>query len=190
MVSQPHFWKSVRMTFTLPKWGLGSPPGFLKLQSSIARVKTPRLKASFTSLKSYWSVNVENGLAWTIWTLQHKLWQKEEPGVKLTIWLSTTKSWESTQPRCVQMECDTSLESSQQELQVCFRPHPNPKFEQRVMNSQNLGSLNRNSFGTPPWESRDKKAIRMWVPRNNVENTIWGKVVASPESGPWWVLWV
>jgi hypothetical protein len=23
MVSQPHFWKSVRMAFTLPKWGLG-----------------------------------------------------------------------------------------------------------------------------------------------------------------------
>jgi len=24
-LSQPHFWKSVRMTLTLPKWGLGSP---------------------------------------------------------------------------------------------------------------------------------------------------------------------
>jgi len=32
-----------------------------------------------------------------------------------------------------------------------------------------------------------KKAIRMWLPRSNAENTIWGKVVASPESGPWWV---
>jgi len=26
--------------------------------------------------------------------------------------------------------------------------------------------------------------------RSNVENTIWGKVVASPKSGPWWVQWV
>jgi len=24
-LSQPHFWKSVRVTLTLPKWGLGSP---------------------------------------------------------------------------------------------------------------------------------------------------------------------
>jgi len=24
----------------------------------------------------------------------------------------------------------------------------------------------------------------------DVKNTIWGKVVASPKSGPWWVLWV
>jgi hypothetical protein len=30
-MSQPHFWKSVRMTLTLPKWGLGSPLGPLKL---------------------------------------------------------------------------------------------------------------------------------------------------------------
>jgi hypothetical protein len=25
------------------------------------------------------------------------------------------------------------------------------------MNAQNPGSLNRDSFGTPPWESREKK---------------------------------
>jgi len=56
------------MTFTLSKWGLGSSPGLPKLQSSIAGVKTPRLEAFFISLESYWSVDVENGLAWTIWT--------------------------------------------------------------------------------------------------------------------------
>jgi hypothetical protein len=51
------------MTFTLPKWGLGSPPGLLKLQSSIARFKTPCLEAFFMTLESYSSVDVENGLA-------------------------------------------------------------------------------------------------------------------------------
>ncbi len=51
---------------------------------------------------------------------------KKRPGVKLAVWLSTTKSRESTRPRCVQMECDTSLESSQGELQVCFRPRSKP----------------------------------------------------------------
>jgi hypothetical protein len=35
-MSQPHFWKSVRMTLTLPKWGLGSPLGLPKFQNSIA----------------------------------------------------------------------------------------------------------------------------------------------------------
>jgi hypothetical protein len=62
-MSQPHFWKNVRMTFTLPKWGLGSPLGLLKLQSLIAGVKTPCIDVFFISLKNYQSVNVENGLA-------------------------------------------------------------------------------------------------------------------------------
>ncbi len=35
-----------------------------------------------------------------------------------------------------------------------------------------------------------KSAIWMWLPQSNAENTIWGKVVASPKSGPWWVKWV
>jgi hypothetical protein len=60
--------ESVRMRFTLPKWGLGSPPRLLKLQSSIVGVKTPCIEAFFISLESYQSVDVENELAWAIWT--------------------------------------------------------------------------------------------------------------------------
>jgi len=71
------------------------------------------------------------------------------------------------------------LESSQRELQYFFRPHPNWRSEQEVMDAQSPGSPTRDSFGTPPWESREK------VSRGAAENTIWGKVVASPESGPW-----
>jgi len=41
------------MTLTLPKWGLGRPPGLSKLQSSIAKVKTPRLEMFFMSWESY-----------------------------------------------------------------------------------------------------------------------------------------
>ncbi len=63
LLSQPHFWKSVRMKLTLLKWGLGSPQGLPKLQSSIAGVKTPRLGVFFISLEIYQSVDVENGLA-------------------------------------------------------------------------------------------------------------------------------
>jgi hypothetical protein len=51
--------------------------------------------------------------------------------------------------------------------------------------------------GVKPGQFRDstlgvsgKNAIRMQVWRWDAENTIWGKVVASPEFGPWWVKWV
>jgi hypothetical protein len=53
LMLQPHFWKSVKMTLTLLKGGLRSPPRLPKFQSSIARVKTPRLEAFFVSLESY-----------------------------------------------------------------------------------------------------------------------------------------
>ncbi len=83
--------------------------------------------------------------------------KKERSGVKLVVWLSTTKSWESTQPRYVQGECNKPLESSWWEIQLCFRPRPNRRSKQRVIVSQSCPSLNHGSFGTPPWESRDKK---------------------------------
>jgi hypothetical protein len=110
--------------------------------------------------------------------LQHKLWSKEKTGVKLTIWLPTTKSRESTRTRCVQVKCDTQLESSRQELQVCFRIHPNPRSEQRIMSSQSGGNSNRDSFETPPWESRDKKPFGCrW--RRETQIIIYG--------GRWWL---
>jgi len=51
-------------------------------------------------------------------------------------------------------------ESSKGELQVCFRPHPNRRSELRVMSFQSPNSQNRDSFGTLPWESQDKKPFR------------------------------
>ncbi len=56
------------MTFTLPKWGLGSLGGLPKLQSWIVRVKTPRIGVFFISLENYENVDVENELTWAIWT--------------------------------------------------------------------------------------------------------------------------
>jgi len=122
--------------------------------------------------------------------LQHELWSKEGPGVKLAVWLPTTKSWESTRPRCVQMECDTSLESYWGELQVCFRPHLNPRSEPGARNSQSPRSPKSRQFQDSSLGVPRIKAIWMRVWWSNVDNTIWGKVVASPESGLWWVKWV
>jgi hypothetical protein len=68
------------MTLTLPKWGLGSPPRLPKLQSSIARVKTPCLEAFIISLEIYRSINVENGLARAIWTFTAQVMAKRSDG--------------------------------------------------------------------------------------------------------------
>jgi hypothetical protein len=110
--------------------------------------------------------------------LEHKLWPKEGPGVKLAVWLPTTKSRESTQPGCVKVECDMPFESSRGELQVCFRPHPDRKYEQGVMSCQSPGSLNRDNFGTPTWESWDKQLFGC-SPCGVVQNILYG--------GRWWL---
>jgi len=49
----------------------------------------------------------------------------------------------------------------------------------------------RDNFGIPTWESREKEPFGCspWNVKRGAKNTIWGKVVASPESGPWCVLW-
>jgi hypothetical protein len=56
------------MKLTLPKVGSWSPPGLPKTQSSITGVKTPCIGVLFISMKRSWSVDVQNGLAWAIWT--------------------------------------------------------------------------------------------------------------------------
>jgi hypothetical protein len=68
LLSQPHFGISVKVKPTLPKVGSWSLPGLLKTYSSISGVKYPRNWVFFRSLERSWSVDVQNDLAWTIWT--------------------------------------------------------------------------------------------------------------------------
>jgi hypothetical protein len=75
-------------------------------------------------------------------------------------WFPTIKSQESTRFPCMQVMCNTLLESSWQGLQLCFRPHCDRRFEQEVMRLQSCGSPSCENFGTPTWESRDKKPFR------------------------------
>jgi hypothetical protein len=63
-----------------PKWGLGSAPGLPKFQSSMAGAKTPHIDAFFISLEIYRSVDVENGLAWAIWTSAAQVMTKRKVG--------------------------------------------------------------------------------------------------------------
>jgi hypothetical protein len=73
-----------------------------------------------------------------------------------------------------------ALESSQKELQDWFKAHPDWRSGREVVMAQNPGSPNRDSFGTPLWESHDKEPLgcgrggatqrilyggRWWLPR-------------------------
>jgi hypothetical protein len=78
----PRVWESVRMNTHTPKWSW-SPSGLSKLQRAIAKVKTPRLEELFISLESYWSVGVQNGLAWPIWTSITQVMAKRKAGSQI-----------------------------------------------------------------------------------------------------------
>jgi len=53
---------------------------FPKFQSLITGVKTPRIGVFFISLENYINVNVENGLAWAIWTFVAQVMAKRKVG--------------------------------------------------------------------------------------------------------------
>jgi hypothetical protein len=71
-----------------------------------------------------------------------------------------------------------ALESSQRELQDCFRPHPNPRSKQELMDSQSPRSPNRDSFETPPWESQEKVPFGCGL-RGELQKILYG--------GRWWL---
>jgi len=71
-----------------------------------------------------------------------------------------------------------SLESSQRELQDCFRPHPIRRSKQEVMDAQNPGSPTRDNFGTPAWESREKGPFECSL-RGVMQRILYG--------GRWWL---
>jgi len=50
-----------------------------------------------------------------------------------------------------------ALESSRRELQLWFRPRPNPSSGRGAMSVQSPGTPTRDSFGTPTWESWEKE---------------------------------
>jgi hypothetical protein len=104
--------------------------------------------------------------------------QKKDRGVKLAIWLSTTESQESTRFPCVQVACDTSLESSQRGLQLWFRPRPDCKSAPEVIVLQSCETPILGDFGTPAWESQDKKPFGCHS-RGVVQSILYG--------GRWWL---
>jgi hypothetical protein len=122
--------------------------------------------------------------------LKHKLRPKEGSGVKLAIWLPTTKSQESPWFPCVQVACDIPLERSQRGLQLCIGSYLNQRFSHKVMGPQSCKSSNFGNFGTPIWKVSGQNDIWVLIPWPSIKYTIRGKVLASPKSRSWWILWI
>jgi hypothetical protein len=74
----------------------------------------------------------------------------------------------------------TTLLQTSSWSEVGARSYERPKFRE-----SKLRQFRGSTLGVP-----GKSAIRMQARWWDAENTIWGKVVASPESGPWWIKWV
>jgi hypothetical protein len=110
--------------------------------------------------------------------LQPKLWAKEGPGIKLAVWLPITKSRESTSSRRPLIKCDMALERFRGGLQLWFRPRPDRRLGWEVMFVQSFGTPTRDSFGTPPWESREKKSFGC---------SLGGEVQSILYGGRWWL---
>ncbi len=143
------------------KWDLRVLRDSRKFKVRLQRSKHFILKKIFISLESYWSVDVQNGFAWPIWTFATKVMAKRKARKKLPTTATTlvqTSSWSEVRTKS-------------------YSPA-------KLWTSQ-------------PWWFRDshlgvpgQKAIWMPLPRTGAKYIIWGKLLASPESGPWWVLWV
>jgi hypothetical protein len=115
---------------------------------------------------------------------------KKRVGVKLPMWFPTTKSQESPWFICVQETCQIPLQRSWWGIQLCFRPHLDQRSVKEVMGLQSCESLNFRNFRTPNLGvlgQNDIWVLALWL---GIENTIKGKVAASPKFGPWWILWV
>jgi hypothetical protein len=81
------------------------------------------------------------------------------------------------------------LESSQWGLQLCLKLHLNRRSTHKVMGLQSYKNPNFENFETPI----ENPGTKWHLDANLVaktEYTIRGKVVTSPKSGLWWVLWV
>ncbi len=183
-------WPNVRMKLTLPKLGTWSPLGLPKTQSLIAGVKTPRVGAFLISLESSSSVDVQNGLAWVIWTFAAQVMGKRRAGSQIaSLTPNHEKSGIDPIPTCdggVQhgvrklLRRVTILVETLSQSEVGARSYDGPKSRE-----SKPGQFRDSTLGV----SR-QKATWLWARWSNAEDTVWGKVVASPEPGPWWVKWV
>jgi hypothetical protein len=79
-VSQPYFGQVWGWSPTLGKSWDWSPPGLPKTQKTIWKTKTPRIGVFLVSLQRSWNVDIENSLAFSIWTSAAQVMGKRRAG--------------------------------------------------------------------------------------------------------------
>jgi hypothetical protein len=79
-LSQPYFGQVWGWSPTLGKSWDWNPPGLPKTQKTIWRTKTPRIGVFLVSLKRSWNVDIENALAFSIWTSAAQVMGKRRAG--------------------------------------------------------------------------------------------------------------
>jgi hypothetical protein len=136
--------------------GLRSPLGLSKTQSAIARVKTPRIETFFIPLERSWSVDCPK-------------WPRMSHLDICSTSYGRKKGWKSnwqfdSRPQKVGNRsdpgaCKWSATHRWKALEESYNsgPRPDPSLGRKVMSAQSPRSLNRNSFGTPLQESREKE---------------------------------
>jgi len=109
-----------------PLWG--------KCDDETRTPKSGNLESSETLETSELNCRGQNTSPWGVFDTVEKFlkcrcqkWPRMSHSDICSISYGRKKGRESTRPRCVQVECDTPLEISWGELQVCFRPHPNQR---------------------------------------------------------------
>ncbi len=79
-VSQPYFGQVWGWSPTLGKSWDWSPPGLPKAQKTIWKTKTPWIGVFLVSLERSWNVDIENALAFSIWTSAAQVMGKRMAG--------------------------------------------------------------------------------------------------------------
>ncbi len=144
----------------------------------------------FIPLERPWSLDVENGFAWAIWTYAAQVMVERKAGSQTgSLTLDHKKSGIDPTLGCAEgvwhsvgklLRRTTRLLQTSSQFEVWAGSYKLPKSQE-----SKPGQFRDSFLGVP-----GIKTIWMRVPRSNAKNTIWGKVVASLESGLWWVKWV
>jgi hypothetical protein len=173
-----------------PKWipisGVGVPMDFWIFRGRLQGSKPIGLKSYLYHWKSIETYMFKMGSHDPFGHLKHKLWPKERPGVKLTVWFPTTKSrnW----PDFLVWRWLATYHWKALDKGYNF-----------ALDVITIGGFHKKLWGpiilweSQLWEfngSPGTNAIRIWASWRGKKYTIRGKVVASPKSGSWWVLWV
>jgi hypothetical protein len=90
----------------------------------------------------------------------------------------------------VQVVCHILLESSRQGIQLCFRSHLNWRFGKTIYGLPKLQESQFREFQDSQVGSLETKWHLGAGPMAMHREYYKGKVVASPKSELWWVLWV